>query len=821
MSTTATTHPQLELARQFIEKTGKNLFLTGKAGTGKTTFLRNLQTTSPKRMVVVAPTGVAAINAGGVTIHSFFQLPFGPQIPNHYLPKEQQHGENTFRFGREKLNIIRSLDLLVIDEISMVRADLLDAIDGVLRRYRYRSKPFGGVQVLMIGDLQQLSPVVKDNEWQLLQAYYKGPFFFQSKVLEQCPAETIELKHIFRQTEETFINVLNEIRENKISQTTIDILQSRYIPNFEAPKGYITLTSHNRQADLINQKKLKELSSSPVTFEATIEDNFPEMIYPNDARLVLKKGAQVMFIKNDASRDKLFFNGKIGMVESIQKESVTVRCDDLDDPIVVTPAEWINYKYTLNQSTNQIEETPVGKFIQIPLKTAWAITIHKSQGLTFERAIIDSNAAFAHGQVYVALSRCRSLQGLVLASPVNPNSIISSQEVNSFIHEAEINPPTKEKIKSFQLEYERELIIELFNFERFRQLLGQLKMEIDKNKTSVLGAGCTQLAQLLPAMDEKIIDVAQSFHQQLLRLLNENRPAEQHRHLQERIQKGCAYFMAQFKELLPLKNLELEFEIESDNKEIRKTITKLLDYIDKSYRTHRDTLTICQKGFSTGQYLAAKSESNIDRAVAKTRSTSTSTFTASTRPDLYSILRQWRDARADELNVAVYMIVSTKTLVALADKMPSSFKELVTIKGLGKRKVEQFGKALLELIQTYRIDHNMAPEDLDFTQAPEKKKEIKRPTAEITLDLFKMGLSPAEIAQKRTLAVSTIESHLAQCIEKGDLAIEKVLDTEKIKSATRLLEGHTINSLTEAKEIVGNAFSFGELKMILATMKHD
>lgn len=400
--------PQLKLALDFVETTGKNIFLTGKAGTGKTTFLHNLKKSTSKRMVVVAPTGVAAIGAGGVTIHSFFQLSFGPQLPENLYKKGEVSGLQ--RFNKTKINIIKSLDLLVIDEISMVRADLLDGIDRVLRRFKNRYKPFGGVQLLMIGDLQQLAPIAKDNEWAILQEFYESVFFFSSKALQQTNFVSIELSEIFRQSDQYFINLLNKVRNNELDTNSINELNKRYIPNFNPndKDGYITLTTHNHQAKSINDAKLNALKTEAKTFEATVKGNFPEHSYPTDYNLTLKVGAQVMFVKNDPTYEKQFFNGKIGTLEDIDDEGLYVQCPDDPSPILVTPLTWENTRYTLDRNTKMIKEETTGSFTQYPLKLAWAITIHKSQGLTFDRAIIDAQAAFTHGQVYVALSRCRT-----------------------------------------------------------------------------------------------------------------------------------------------------------------------------------------------------------------------------------------------------------------------------------------------------------------------------------------------------------------------------------------------------------------------------
>ncbi|MGM0377986.1 MAG: ATP-dependent DNA helicase, partial [Bacteroidota bacterium] len=389
------TNPELDLAHEFVRFTDRNVFLTGKAGTGKTTFLHNLKETLPKRMIVVAPTGVAAINAGGVTIHSFFQLPFGPIFPGATGGEDNKK----HRFNRQKIDIIRTLDLLVIDEVSMVRSDLLDGIDEVLRRYRRNQQPFGGVQLLMIGDLQQLAPVIRDDEWSLLRPYYDSAFFFGSRALKQTDYVSIELKQIFRQQDDAFIDVLNKIRDNRLDRKGLDILNCCHRPEVfkNDGEGYITLTTHNAQAKRINDARLKKLPGSPHTFSAQIDGNFPENNYPTDGELVLKEGAQVMFVKNDPSSEKRYYNGKIGQVTGFDESVIFVKCPGDEEAIRVKPEQWTNARYKIDQQTKEIREEVEGTFIQFPLKTAWAITIHKSQGLTFEKAIIDANAAFAHG----------------------------------------------------------------------------------------------------------------------------------------------------------------------------------------------------------------------------------------------------------------------------------------------------------------------------------------------------------------------------------------------------------------------------------------
>ena len=481
-----TTNKELELAWEFVNNTNRSVFLTGKAGTGKTTFLHKLKMNSLKRLVVVAPTGVAAINAKGVTIHSFFQMPFGPIFPDTDL---NNAGGFNRKFSKTKINIIKSMDLLVIDEISMVRADLLDGIDRTLRRFRNRNKVFGGVQVLMIGDLQQLSPVIKDNEWELLKHIYSNGFFFSSQAFQKCQAITIELKHIYRQENPKFIEILNEIRNNRLSETAASELNKRFIPNFtpQPDAGYISLTTHNNKADATNNSELDKLSTKSFTYKAKVEGKFPEISYPNSESLKLKVGAQVMFIKNDSGPEKRYFNGKIGKIIHLEKDEVVVHCPDDDFNINVTPEIWENINYTVDAETKAISEEKIGSFTQMPLRLAWSITIHKSQGLTFERAIIDAQGAFAHGQTYVALSRCKSLEGLVLKSKIDSSQIINDQNVLLFNKNAEANEPDASILEASQKMYQLDLIFEIFDFYQFLYPLNRVLDIFYKNRGSIEG----------------------------------------------------------------------------------------------------------------------------------------------------------------------------------------------------------------------------------------------------------------------------------------------------------------------------------------------
>lgn len=419
---------ELDVARFIVEKTDMSLFLTGKAGTGKTTFLREVVRYTKKKCIVLAPTGIAAVNAGAMTIHSFFQFGLGPFVQGVIEPKSD------FRINKSKLELIRHLQLLIIDEVSMVRADLMDHIDVALRRIRRNSKPFGGVQLLMIGDLQQLPPIAHGGEDDILRQYYKTLYFFSSAALKSMKYSCIELKNVYRQTDRHFIDILNHARDCTLTSQDISDLNARYVPGF-SPKpedGYIRLMTHNRQVDYVNETELEKLDNKPFTFVAAVTGTFPEESYPTADSLTLKKGAQVMFIKNDP--DRRFINGTLGEVKSIDKNSIAVRLAESGTIIDVEPVEWQNIRYQFDEESKEISSKQIGRFKQYPLKAAWAITVHKSQGLTFDKAIIDVHAAFSPGQAYVALSRCRTLDGLVLSSPVSTSVFMRDNAVDAYMN---------------------------------------------------------------------------------------------------------------------------------------------------------------------------------------------------------------------------------------------------------------------------------------------------------------------------------------------------------------------------------------------------
>ena len=596
---------ELQCAWEFLENTGRSIFLTGKAGTGKTTFLKTVVENSHKRTIVVAPTGVAAINAGGVTIHSFFQLPFTPFVPHAKI-------ESKFDFGKEKRRIIASLDLLIIDEISMVRSDLLDAIDSVLRRYRDRYKPFGGVQLLMIGDLQQLTPVVTPEDEVLLRPHYDTPYFFGSKALQQIDYVTIQLEKVYRQEDESFLDILNHIREAKPTGDDLAKLNQRYIPAFmpKPEEGYIRLTTHNYLADGYNDNELAKLPGSSYTFQAVIEGNFPEYSYPTSDRLTLKEGAQVMFVKNDPTGSRRYYNGRIGQIVDIDDYHVSVFCPGDAEAIEVEPLEWENAQYQLNPETREIETTVQGRFRQLPLRLAWAITIHKSQGLTFEHAIIDANLSFASGQVYVALSRCKSLDGMVLSAPIDQRAVISDQRVENYIsHQEEEAIRSIRQLPQLKEEYHRQLLLELFDFHDIfykEEHLVRLMTEFFYHSHNDV----TELhKRVLSKLSSETMAVSEKWLQRICQLSMEQLHEEE---FLERVKRSAAYFEESINTVFG-NSLELAAKIETNNKQAKSRFGESLAETKQAVLSRRYLLAkISELGFSISTYLHEKQQSLLD-----------------------------------------------------------------------------------------------------------------------------------------------------------------------------------------------------------------
>jgi hypothetical protein len=808
---------QLKLAHKFVRYTNATIFLTGKAGTGKTTFLRQLKEDLPKRMVVVAPTGVAAINAGGVTIHSFFQLPFGPILPGQILNEKGNSAKiegKAFikKYRKEKIDLIRSLDLLIIDEISMVRADLLDGIDEVMRKFKNRNLPFGGAQVLMIGDLQQLPPVVKNEEWSLLNQHYKTPFFFSSRAFKSSTHISIELKHVYRQNDQDFIQILNEIRNNQLSTASYQELDKRYLPDFDPSdkEGYITLTTHNARAQKINDEKLESLKEKPRRFTATIDGQFPEYSFPTDEHLSLKVGAQVMFVKNDSSPEKRYFNGKIGTITDFKEDTIMVQCQDDPSEIEVSPEEWQNIKYTINDKSKEIEEDVVGQFAQYPLKLAWAITIHKSQGLTFEKAIIDANAAFAHGQVYVALSRCKTLEGLVLKSKLSRSGIICDNAVSSFTNYIEQNPPQEKELRDAKCSFQNQLLEELFSHKEINRKFANTNRYVQDNKNSIHGNLAEKMKNSDAAIKTDIYDVSEKFLPQIQKysLLSE---LEENNDAQKRIRKAAEYFSDKLENLLV--SILKDYCFETDNQAIDKTVTKDLKELDELVMVKHTCMKACINGFDLAEYLNTRAKALLDKKKSKTRKKREVVDENVEHPVMFQRLKEWRKEVAEQNSAPSFVVATQKSLIEIANQLPYSTDQLKAIKGFGKKKIEYYGQEIIELVTAYRQEKGLGM--LNFSKEVEKpKKKPKINTKAISYDMYKEGKSIREIAALRDLQTQTIEGHLAHYVGLGELDINEFIDDDKIKVIQKQFDKLGMDNLNPIKEALGKDYSYGDLRLV-------
>lgn len=795
---------KIEMLNRFVQNTDVHIFLTGKAGTGKTTFLRNLAANTYKRMVIVAPTGVAAINAGGVTIHSFFQLPFGPIVPDG-----QSLSLVSNKISKTKLKIMRSLDLLVIDEISMVRADLLDAVDAVLRKVRRSSDAFGGVQLLMIGDIQQLAPVARQNEWELLQPYYKSVYFFDSHVLRNNPYICVELNHIYRQNDEDFIGILNQVRNNKLDKKNADLLNQRFIPDFN-PKdkdGYITLTTHNSQADEINEQKLKEIKSKTLTFEAEINGVFPENAYPTKEVLELKVGAQVMFVKNDPSPAKEYYNGRIGKIISYNKdEGLVVQCDN--DIINVTPVQWQNFEYTLNEKTNEIEEKEIGSFTQIPLRTAWAITIHKSQGLTFDKVILNAEMAFTHGQVYVALSRCTSLKGLVLKSKIQNNVLFNDNTINAFVDRIPSLEPDKERLAREEYKFVHHTIIDLFSFAELETQMNKLTKVLRENDNIFDKDAVNQVTEKRKLFREEIIDVATRFARQVDSIFAN--PNSDFDFLQERIKKASAYF---FEKLNALEDIG-DLINETDNKAVNLSAKTALDAIREILFVKTACLNLTTNGFDVERFLELKNKKTVEAENLSSSKLKTKSLDNKDK-SLMNALMRWREEKAEEFDKLENQILPKTVLLRIVEKKPVSIKELKDISKLGVARIRSFGADIINIVLEHQgFGHK------DFSDDRSKKEMNLSRTACHTLELLDEGMTIDEIAEERNLARSTVESHVVEIVKKGLYPVEDFVSRERLEIVKEYFKEVDDTSLTAARDVLGDEYSYFELKMGLSQVEN-
>jgi ATP-dependent DNA helicase PIF1 len=529
----------------FIDYTNQNIFLTGKAGTGKTTLLKRIKESSSKKMAVVAPTGVAAMNAKGTTINSFFQLPPGSFFPGDISLENLQSGilsiqsmVSDLSYTRDKINLFNELELLVIDEVSMVRCDLLDVIDAILRSVRKNTMPFGGVQLLLIGDLYQLPPVTKREDWAFLSRAYPSPYFFDALVIRRYPLLQIELTTVFRQTEPEFINILNDIRNNQISESSLNLLNKRYAPQFSSTDDLnpIIITSHNAEANTINKEKLDELTGEEYTFEGEVSGEFRDLGLQAEQTLKLKEGAQIMFIKNDTGDNRKFYNGKIGKVKSVKDGEIYISFPQEDD-LLLEKSSWQSFEYKADPE-QAIVQQQVGEFSQYPIKLAWAVTIHKSQGLTFDNAIIDAGKSFVAGQVYVALSRVRTLNGLILKSKISTESLRSNTEVINYM-----KPANEDDLEHILITEQERFILQvvLNHFSLNRVLSG---LETISSNAEIVKSHLPEFKSLLAQLNKSVKDLmtlSDKFQTQV-KQLHKQAGFKDQQVLQDRIESALAYF---------------------------------------------------------------------------------------------------------------------------------------------------------------------------------------------------------------------------------------------------------------------------------------
>ncbi|MGG9970790.1 helix-turn-helix domain-containing protein [Ferruginibacter sp. SUN002] len=805
-----------DLAFRFVTETNENIFLTGKAGTGKTTFLKYLKDNCTKNVVIAAPTGVAAINAGGVTLHSLFQLPFEPFLPtavnkNELLAK--------IHYNRQRQQLLRKMELLIIDEISMVRSDVMDAIDTILKSIRRNyDTPFGGVQLLCIGDLHQLAPVAQNQEWSILQEYYSTPFFFDSHAIKEQMPLLIELNKIYRQKDESFVRLLNKVRNNQMDKDDFEDLHLRFDQHFTPPvnEKYITLTSHNRQSDQINLVQLHKLFTPEFKYTANIEGEFSEKAYPAEVELVLKVGAQVMFLKNDAIQ-KRYFNGKIGVIKSLEKERIIVEADGFD--IDVSLETWENTRYTLNKADGKLEQEVVGSFSQYPLRLAWAITIHKSQGLTFEKVMIDAGSAFSSGQVYVALSRCTSLEGIVLLSKIPSSAIQNNDNVIKGLQSLTHKGSLAERFAGARQVYTQQLLEEIFSFEEVNTAATQLQFHVKKHLDKLNPESEPWVNDLKNYINSEQV-VGLKFISRTGELMKEEGIIEKNMLLQQRIMDAANHFIPKFSSLQ--QSLQ-KHPIITEHKEAATEVNEYLQQLALSIHTLLYYLEYCKQPFAITSFLKKKLNYALPRISITCYASGKKEIVSTDTPnlELYNTLKRWRDMVIEETQQPIYMVANQATLKEICTYLPLTKKDLMQISGFGKAKVEKYGDDIIEAVESYchrhGVETNMfAKEGNPKKERKEKSSEPKVDTKKVSFDLFKEGKTIDEIATIRNFTKATIEGHLSNYIGTGEINIDDLVNKEKqllIKNAI------TVHGRENIKILVDNlpGIGYGEVRMVLAS----
>jgi len=808
------------MAYRFAAETSENIFLTGRAGTGKTTFLKYLRENAAKNILVAAPTGVAAINAGGVTLHSLFQLPFHP-----FLPTKQGRDDllSKTRINRQRQELLRKMELLVIDEVSMVRCDVMDAIDTILKSVRRNYRlPFGGVQVLYIGDLYQLPPVAQPAEWSILSEYYETPFFFDSLAIREQVPLLIELQKIYRQKENRFVTLLNNVRNNEMSPEDFELLHQRYIPGFDPPPDlrYITLTSHNSQADKINRHQLGLLTGEAFTYSAVIEGEFPENMFPAEFNLVLKEGAKVMFIKNDPAGKK-YFNGRIGRVRRLEKEKIIVESEGED--IDVCRESWENTRYSLNRADGKLQQETLGRFIQYPLRLAWAITIHKSQGLTFDHVMIDAGAAFSSGQVYVALSRCTSLDGIVLLSGSPANAIFRNRKMAPGNQNLLSKNPLPERVAYARQVFLSTILEEVFSFNELLRAMENLDTLVLKHHDQLnKEAAGWAMAYKQSIIDDRLVGL--QFLNQAALLLKEEPLIEQNEKLRNRLTDAANHFIPKLESHFSgLQNHPLITE----HKEAADEVNDSLMQLAQALHTAIHPLLYFRNPFTLQDFLAHKLKLSMPRFNLSCYARGKIQAGAGMpHPELFDTLKRWRDMVCEETGMPIFMVANQSSLKAICTFLPMNKKQLQLIPGFGKTKADKYGDDIIDAVESYCSQNGIGSNMDELVTAPKKERKekatvTKTPTKNISFRLFKEGKNIAEIAEARKLAVSTVSGHLAAFVGSGEIGINELVGKETQQLILEAVSVHGGGSLTLLKQNLPESISYSDVRLVLAAFKPE